>query len=192
MFIQSGLLLSLLASTLQLASATATHESFELNDCLVRYEMNSRISQLDWDQTGQQVSQTLNNYHNEGGKNSRLWLLGDMALLYGDYTTSDCVNLTPQIGLSKNGMVMNVILPTGTKDLKLVSADDTVAKGNDREGVITGIAGTIKPDNIAYISAESVKKAIGKGLTRKRSGDPIELEAETSTGKTVKLTHILV
>ena len=155
------------------AAPTGTLHTEKLSGCLFRVQelriiggkkqtaLESRITQLVWNTTPEQVTHTVNNMYGSGS-NAMLWLNGTTGLAYcglGDY-----IGIHPQAGLDSDENSVTIILPSGNAKLQSISGNlGEIPAGNQQQMVyFKGIKGTLEANDLAWTTMKQMKVAIDK------------------------------
>lgn len=168
--IQNASLLSVLAAT-----ALAEFIVYQAEDTYWRMQIpgngqstiGARVTEPNWDQDADAVTNTIANFFNGGGTNAPLWRNGGISsLLYYGVATAECVNIDlsiePQGGLSANGNALSIILPSGVQALQRVSPDQSRLTGQESRATqgIFGIKGSLATTDYAYSTSDALKDSI--------------------------------
>ena len=130
---------------------------YTFESCFVRWQQqqgtqsptDARVTTTNWDETSQQVTDTINNYsETPQANNVPLWLEGGFtALTYAGFFTCTAFRMTPQGNLINDNVVASIILPSGIEKLTKVGPyPQQLGQNANRVPGIFGI--TLKdPDN---------------------------------------------
>ncbi|KPI44721.1 uncharacterized protein AB675_8447 [Cyphellophora attinorum] len=148
-----------------------------LRDCYMRIQTPdpslpdgfnaAKMTTLVWNQTPEQVANTINNMHNAHGTNVQLWLKGDLVgMIYaGIYRRGSMpIDVTPQTGLDADNNVISIILPSGVAKLDQVSPDPSKVVGLNKQvqcvyGIhLKDLNRPLVPNDYLYIRMQYLKK----------------------------------
>ncbi|KAF9468810.1 hypothetical protein BDZ94DRAFT_1303975 [Collybia nuda] len=152
---------------------------YSMQDCVVRIQNPADLSRggtgdfrasmippQTFNHTVAQVDATINDYDNINKRNIPLWLNGDYALRYAgiDKRLKDVERMVPQAGLSANGSLVTIILPTAfASGVRRIEASAACREAQVRAGssvAAFGLNGTVASGQIVGATVTAVTTAL--------------------------------